>query len=342
MKIAITADPMIPVPPQHYGGIERIIAMLIDGLVSRGHEVTLFAHPASKIAGRLVPYRGTRGYGALELLGNMMTVTRDVLANDVDIIHSFGRVAYLLPVLPLSIPKLMTYQREVTPSSIAWGTRLSRGTLHFSGISEWMMQETLSLGHWHKVFNGVPLATYDFVPVVANDAPLVFLGRIEHIKGTHLAIEIARRCGRKLVIAGNIPRGEEPYFNQQVQPFIDGDRVTYVGPVDDSSKNRLLGAAAAFLMPILWEEPFGIVMAEAMACGTPVLGLRRGSVPEVVEDGVTGFVRDDLDALVESVAQLPSLQRQACRQRVERLFSDTAVVDEYLKVYAGMCAQVHR
>ena len=333
LKIAITADPELPVPPKLYGGIERVIDMLIRGLVARGHDVTLFGHPDSDVPCRLVPYAGASSLSRADTLRNMLAITRTVMGGGFDVVHSFGRIAYLLPLLPLRTPKLMTYQREVTPRSVKWGHRLSRGTLHFSAISQWMMQDTQHLANWHLVYNGVPMDVYDFVPAVADDAPLVFLGRIEHIKGTHLAIEIAKRTGRKLVIAGNIPAEHQTYFDQQVKPHLDGDRISYIGPVDDKQKNALLGQAAAFLMPILWEEPFGIVMAEALACGTPVLGLRRGAVPEVVEDGVTGFVRDDLDGLISTVSRLGELDRRACRERAERLFSDTAIVEAYLDVY---------
>jgi len=324
---------MLPVPPLLYGGIERVIDMLIRGLMARGHEVTLFAHPESNVPCKLVPYVGVSSSSRVDTMRNMLTISRAVFGGGFDVLHSFGRVAYLLPLLPRPIPKLMTYQREVTPRSVALGHRLSRGTLHFSAISQWMMEDTKHLANWHLVYNGVPMHVYDFVPAVADDAPLVFLGRIEHIKGTHLAIEIARRSGRRLIIAGNIPPDQQAYFDEQVRPHLKGDHISYIGPVNDQQKNKLLGDAAAFLMPILWEEPFGIVMAEALACGTPVLGLRRGAVPEVVEDGVSGFVRADVDGLVAAVGQLGSLDRRASRERAERMFSDHAIVDAYLHVY---------
>jgi glycosyltransferase involved in cell wall biosynthesis len=333
LRIAITADPELAVPPKLYGGIERVIDMLIRGLVDRGHEVTLFAHPDSDVPCRLRPYPCASSLSRVATLRNMLVVARGVIFGGFDVVHSFGRLAYLLPVLPLPIPKLMTYQREVTPRSVEFGHKLSRGTLHFSAISKWMMQDTRRLADWHLVYNGVRLDVYDFAAKVADDAPLVFLGRIEPIKGTHLAISIAQRTGRRLVIAGNVPAEYQDYFDEQVKPHVDGDRVVYVGPVDDRQKNALLGHAAAFLMPILWEEPFGIVMAEAMACGTPVLGLRRGAVPEVVIDGVTGFVRDDVDELVAAVGRIGELDRQASRERAERLFSDHAIVEAYLDLY---------
>jgi glycosyltransferase involved in cell wall biosynthesis len=340
MRIAITADPELPVPPKLYGGIERVVDLLARGLAERGHEVTLFAHPESTCPVRLVPFRGRSSRSQRDTIANMAAIALRTLGDRFDVIHSFGRLAYLLPLMPLRVPKLMTYQREITRASIVNAQRLSRGTLEFSAISRAMMKGADDVGRWHLVYNGVDSKAYRFVPQVAPDAPLVFLGRIEHIKGTHLAIDIARRSGRKLVIAGNIPDAHRDYFERQVRPHIDGDRVSYVGPVDDRQKDELLGSACAFLMPILWEEPFGIVMAEALACGTPVLGLARGSVPEVVQDGVTGFVRDDAEALAATVARVASLDRYACRERAERLFSDGAVVDGYLDVYAGMRARI--
>ena len=200
------------------------------------------------------------------------------------------------------------------------------------------MRSVADIGTWRLVFNGVPLATYDFQPDPGPDAPLVFLGRVEEIKGPHLAIEVSRRSGLPLVIAGNVPAEHRAFFETKIKPHLDGSQVTYVGPVDDKAKNVLLGRARALLMPILWEEPFGIVMAEAMACGTPVIGLARGAVPEVVEQGVTGYVADDIDGLVAAVGRLDTISRANCRARVERLFSDRAVVDAYQNVYGEMLA----
>jgi glycosyltransferase involved in cell wall biosynthesis len=202
-----------------------------------------------------------------------------------------------------------------------------------------MIQDVKHLANWTIVPNGVSLATYVFKSEVAPDAPLVFLGRIEEIKGPHLAIEIAKRSGRRLIIAGNVPEEKRSWFDRFVRPSIDGKKISYIGPVNDTQKNELLGVAGALLMPILWDEPFGIVMAEAMACGTPVLGTRRGAVPEVVVDGVTGAVRDDVDGLVAAVAQLATIDRIACRRRVEEMYSEDSIVEGYLEVYRRQVAR---
>lgn len=333
MRIALTADPELPVPPRLYGGIERIIDMLARELVRQGHEVTLFAHPDSATAGRLIPWPGRSSASGADTLRNAATLARHVIGGGFDVVHSFSRIAYLTPILPLPTPKLMTYQREITRRTVAQGERLSRGTLAFSAISDWMMKDVSDVGRWFMVPNGVPLDTYQLTTTVTADSPLVFLGRLEEIKGPHLAIDIAKASGRRLILAGNIPDEHQAWFDAMVEPRVDGAQITYVGPVDDSQKNRLLGQAAAFLMPILWEEPFGIVMAEALACGAPVLGLNRGAVPEVVEDGVTGFVTETVEGLTERVGRLGEISRTACRARVERLYSAEAVTAGYLNVY---------
>jgi glycosyltransferase involved in cell wall biosynthesis len=338
MRIALTADPELPVPPELYGGIERIIDTLVRGLIARGHEVTLFAHPASQTPCDLVPYVALNGNSKKALLDNLRLVSTRIPKGEYDLVHSFGRLAYLLPILPSSLPKLMSYQRSITPRSVFWSERLARGSLHFAGCSKRLIKDFAGRENWHVVYNGVPLSTYAFQRSVNAEAPLVFLGRIEEIKGPQMAIEIARQTGRRLVLAGNVPN--EPkhraFFENEIAPHIDGRQVEYAGPVNNEQKNKLLGEAAALLMPILWEEPFGIVMAEALACGTPVIGLRRGSVPEVVEDGVNGFVCDSIDDMVVAVGRLTEVDRQVCRDVMEEKFSDRAMTDSYEELYRGM------
>jgi len=336
MRIALTADPELPVPPTHYGGIERVIDMLARNLVKRGHTVKLFAHPDSTCPVLRVAWPGRRSASRLDTLRNATTLARHVLADRFDLVHSFSRIAYLAPILPFALPKLMTYQREISQRTTTGAFRLARGTLEFTAISQQMIDVVPLAGRWHFVPNGVPLDAYRFRASVAPDAPLVFLGRIELTKGPHLAIDIAQRSGRKLVIAGNVPNEHRGWFEANVAPHIDGERVRFIGPVDDAQKNELLGQSAALLMPILWEEPFGIVMAEAMACGTPVVGLRRGAVPEVVETGVTGFVVDTVDEVISVLGRIGELSRSAARRRVEKLYSDGAVTEKYLRIYTGM------
>jgi glycosyltransferase involved in cell wall biosynthesis len=342
LRIALTCDPELPVPPRLYGGIERIIDMLAKGLETRGHSVTLFAHPQSATAGRLVAWPGSSSRSPMDTMRNAATLTREVATGHFDLVHSFSRIAYMTPILPWSIPKLMSYSRAISRGTASWGHRLSAGTLEFTAMSHWMMRGAEQTGRWSLVPNGVCLDTYDARPHVAPDAPLVFLGRLEEIKGPHLAVEIARRAGMPLIIAGNIADEHYDWFEAHVAPHIDNRHVHYIGQVDDGAKNRLLGSARALLMPILWDEPFGMVLIEAMACGTPVLGFGRGAVPEVVEDGVTGFVREDPDGLVEACRRINGIDRTACRARVERLYSEDAILTAYLRLYDRMLARSGR
>jgi glycosyltransferase involved in cell wall biosynthesis len=165
----------------------------------------------------------------------------------------------------------------------------------------------------------------------------VFLGRLEPIKGAHSAIAIAKASGRRLLIAGNqVPESLE-YFESRIAPHIDGERVQYLGPVDDRAKNALFSSAAALLMPIEWEEPFGIVMAEAMACGTPVVGFARGSVHEVVRDGINGYVCRGVAEAASAVAKLAAIDRSIVREECERRFSSTVVVEAYERLYTELC-----
>jgi glycosyltransferase involved in cell wall biosynthesis len=339
LRIALTVDPELPVPPIHYGGIERIVDMLARTLVSRGHQVTLFAHPQSTCPVPTIGWTGQTSGSGLDTLRNAATLARHIATGRFDIVHSFSRIAYVAPILPFPIPKLMSYQREISPRTTGVAHRLSLGSLEFTAISRHMIEAAPLVGRWHLIANGVPLDTYTFRGAVDPDAPLVFLGRIEGIKGPHLAIEVARRTGRKLILAGNIPDAHRAWFEANVGPHIDNEQIRYIGPVNDAQKNDLLGRALAFLMPILWEEPFGIVMAEAMACGTPVLGLRRGAVPEIVQDAVTGFVVDTVDELAAATDRVHVIDRAVCRARVEQRYSDAAVADGYIKVYRQMIAR---
>lgn len=333
LRIVVAADPELPVPPALYGGIERVIQFLVDGLAARGHEVTLFAHRDSDVTCRLVAYGGLSSASYADTACNAAALARHVLREQVDVVHSFARIAYLAPLALSRVPKFMSYQRAVTPRSIRTARRLFGDTLEFVACGHHMIGGLGPLAPWHVVPNGVPLARYQFTPTVPPGAPLVFLGRVEAIKGPHLAIEAARLAGRPLVIAGNIPDGHRAYFDAHIAPHVDGRMVMYIGPIDDAAKNTLLGSAAALLMPITWEEPFGIVMAEALACGTPVIGFRRGAVPEVVRNAVTGFIVDTVRGMADAVDCLHALSRAACRADAEARFSDTAIVRAYEALY---------
>ena len=335
LRIAVTADPYLPVPPRLYGGSERVVALVVAGLVRRGHHVTLIAHPDSHTDACLIPYGVPPHRGAIVRARELAQVSGALIAlrRRLDVIHSFGRLAALAPVLPMrGIKKIQSYGRAIPWKGVHRATRLGRGSLWFTGCSTNLYASGDASGScWRTVFNPVDPSVYAAVPHVAGNAPLAFLGRIEPIKGTHSAIAIARGAGRRLVIAGNVT--DRAYFDAEVAPHVDGRVVTYVGEVDDAAKNRLLGAAAALLMPIEWEEPFGIVMAEAFACGTPVVGFARGSVPEVVRDGVNGFVVRSVQEAIEAVGRLGDIDRAAVRRDCEERFACDAVVSAYERIY---------
>jgi glycosyltransferase involved in cell wall biosynthesis len=352
MRIAITADPYLPVPPTHYGGIERVIDLLARELSARGHEVTLVAHPESRTAARLIAYGRPPHTGWRARAGELVDVGFALwrLRHDVDVIHSFGRLAALPPVLPLRrLPKIQSYQRDgVSWTSVRGAVALAGSSLVFTGCSSSVYRHAPADarvgGEWRTIFNGVDTARYTFQPRVASDAPLMFLGRLDPIKGAHHAIAIARAAHRRLVIAGTrVTDGPDAgYFDRSIAPHVDGDRVAYIGPVDDAAKNDWLGRAAALLMPIEWEEPFGIVMAEACACGTPVIAFARGSVPEVVRDGVNGVICRTVDEAAGAVDTLDSIDRHAVRADCEARFSGRAIADQYEHLYSELLARASR
>ncbi len=339
LKIAIIADPEIPVPPLLYGGIERIIDMLIEGYVAKGHEVSLFAHKDSVTKATLFPYQGKTSNAIFDIIRNAFLINKQILKGNFDVIHSFGRLLYLLPQLPFGLPKIMSYQREPTISQVKKAISLAKkNTLAFTGCSGYISNQIAPYAPAYPVFNGVDLAIYDFKELVDDDAPLVFLGRIEPIKGTHIAIDVAKRTNKKLIIAGNIPTEYQNYFDTQIKPALN-DQITYIGAINDKQKNVLLGNACAFLMPIEWNEPFGIVMAEAMACGTPVIGFNKGSVPEVVINGYNGYRCETTDQMVAHVNEINKIDRKNVRKDAEERFSSQVIIDQYLNLYKKMISK---
>jgi glycosyltransferase involved in cell wall biosynthesis len=337
MKILLTADPELPVPPTLYGGIERIIALLVQGLRQKGHSVGLVAHRDSPcVVDEFYPWPGLRSQAAGDTLRNTATLWRAARTFQPDVLHSFSRLQYLLPLMPTALPKLMSYQRQPTGHTVGWAARLSGNSLTFTGCSEHICRQGRTAGGiWHPIHNCVPLEKFTFQPQVAEDAPLVFLSRLDPIKGAHHAIAAAKLAHRRLLIAGNqvdSPTGRH-YWQTQIEPHLGQAGIEYVGPVDDRQKNELLGRAAAMIVPIEWDEPFGIVFAEALACGTPVISTPRGALPEIVRPGVDGFLVNSVDEAVAAIGQLPTINRRHCRQRAESHFSAPVIVRQYEQLY---------
>ena len=240
-------------------------------------------------------------------------------------------------VLRRDLPKIQTYMRRVDPVNMRRARRLGAHRLHYTAVSSFIRETGLpGGGDWRVVYNCAPVSQYRFCGNTdVRRAPLVFLGRLERCKGAHTAVSVARMTGRRLLVAGNISNlpEEREYFYREIEPQIDRHLVEFVGPVDNVEKNRLLGSAAALLLPIEWDEPFPVVLPEALLCGTPVIGFRRGGVPEGIEHGKTGFLCDTPAEMAKFVGRLDELDRASCRAEGERRFGDKAITDDYERLY---------
>jgi len=338
VRVLLVMDPFIRVPPDQYGGIERVVADLGNGLARRGHDVTLWAAPGSLVDGRVEAFGREGEWTRWSNVRNVVTLGgRFVRAGRrFDVIHNFGRLAYLTPVLARDLPKVQTYMRPVNPANMETARRLGARRLHYTAVSAAIRETAGGRGDWSVIYNCAAPARYPFVgDTDPATAPLVFLGRLDRCKGAHHAIDVAQRLRRRLIIAGNISPlpHEQAYFDQELKPRIDGTLVTYVGPVDDDRKRSLLGQAAAMLMPIEWEEPFPVVLPESMLCGTPLIAFRRGGLPEGIDHGRTGFLCDTVDEMTALVGRLATIDRAAVRAEAMRRFSDSAVIAEYERLY---------
>lgn len=342
MRILLTADPLIPVPPVGYGGIERIVDSLLREYRTSGHTVALLAHPASTTpADALFAWPAP----AHNLVRNALALGRAVRRFRPDVIHSFSRLAYLLPVLASRLPILMSYQRHTGGPQVTWAARLGGRSLRFTGCSEFICaMGRRAGGEWHAIPNFVELQKFDFTPAVPPDAPLVFLSRLDDVKGPDLAIAIARQAKRRLILAGNRDDSgpQRAFFDREVAPHLGRDGIEWIGEVDDKAKNRLLGQAAALLVPIRWDEPFGIVFAEALACGTPVISSPRGALPEIVQPGRTGFLIQSVEAGVNAVAKLAANDRFQCRRAAERHYASHVVAQRYLQLASSLTDAVFK
>jgi len=335
LKIAIIVNPLIPVPPTHYGGIERIVYMLIQELLKYGHQVTLYAHPDSKPGCKLIPYTESDSYTWRDQI-RINKLTFNISRNGYDLVHTFGRMNNIALLMLSRIPKVVSYQLPPTVQQVKRAMRLARGhSLSFTACSNYISRQISDIAPVTTIYNGVDIREYTFADTVSADAPLVFLGRIQEEKGTAIAIQVALATRRKLIIAGNVPNEtiHQRYFDDKVKPYIDGDNIQYIGPVNNVQKSELLSNALAFLMPVTWDEPFGIVMAEALACGTPVIGFGRGALPEIIEDGVDGFICDDVEAMQLAVSKAATLDRAACRSKAETKFSAGVLGKQYEQLY---------
>lgn len=337
MRIAMVAPVDLRVPPIAYGGTELVVSLLTEELVRRGHDVTLFASGDSVTAARLIHpcSRYIRGSDRdLPTLTLLNVVNAYSLADSFDVIHNHTCAEGLAVAGFVRTPTVTTLHGHLTKDSAEV----------FRGYCQWYVTISQSAktliapgGRFAGVvYNAIDCDSYPFEPGPRSDH-LLFLSRMSMEKGPHLAIEAARKAGRRLVLAGNVHKPDEPYFKEMVAPLLDGDQFLYVGEVDAQRKRQLLCEAVCLLAPITWPEPFGIFLVEAMACGTPVIVLNRGAAPEVVVHGTTGFVVENVDEMAAAIEQVPSIDPFECRRHVEERFDAPRMVDDYLAVYHRVC-----
>ena len=335
MRIAQVAPLFESVPPKYYGGTERIVSYLTEELVRQGHDVSLFASGDSVTRAHLVA--GCRRSLRLDKhctdqMAHHILMLEKVFqrADDFDVLHF--HVDYLH--YPLS-------RRVHTPQVTTLHGRLDIPDLQplyaefrdmpLVSISD-SQREPIPDANWQvTIYHGLPEDLYEFS--AAPGEYLAFLGRISPEKRVDRAIEIARQVGMPLKIAAKVDDVDQDYFDGHVKPLLQHPLVEYVGEIGEGEKQEFLGCAIGLLFPIDWEEPFGLVMIEALACGTPVVAYRRGSVPEVLSDGETGFIVDDLEGAIAAARRLPELDRQRCRDAFEWNFTASRMANEYVHLY---------
>jgi glycosyltransferase involved in cell wall biosynthesis len=333
MRIGVIAPLEMRVPPPGYGGTELVVSLLTEELVRRGHDVTLFASGDSVTAARLVAGcdRFLRGTGRDKGILTMLNVTACLeRADEFDLIHNHTCFEGLATAGLVRTPMLTTLHGGLNGD---WLRLFERYRGWYNTISRSAQDLLPSKERFAGViYNAIDASTFPY-GADRRDGYLLYLSRISHEKGTHLAIEVAERSGQRLLVAGNVDDVDRDYFEHEILPRVDGELVTYVGEADAATKRELLRDARALLAPVTWNEPFGLFLVEAMACGTPVVALRKGSIPEVVEDGVTGIVVDTVEEMVRALGRLEEIPPEACRRRAEECFDVPRMVDDYEAAY---------
>jgi glycosyltransferase involved in cell wall biosynthesis len=340
MRIAQISPLMESVPPKLYGGTERVVAYLSDALVAQGHEVTLFASGDSVTTARLEPVwpKALRlDSSILDYLAPYVLMLEKVAARarEFDIIHQHIDYISFSILRRTGVPFLGTLhlpldRREVRAVYEAFPD------LPIVSISNAQRELLPHANFVETIYHGMPDRL--LTPGSGSGGYLAFLGRIAPAKGPDCAIRIAAKAGMKLKIAAKVDRVDQNYFKTEIEPLLSQPHVEFIGEIDDSKKPEFLGDAAGLIFPIQWREPFGLAMIEAMACGTPVIAMRKGSVPEVVDEGITGFIVDDEDAAVQATRRLASLDRTRVRAVFEQRFTAGRMAADYVRVYGRLLA----
>jgi len=338
MKIAQVAPLYESVPPKLYGGTERVVSYLTEALIDLGHEVTLFASGDSETAARLVPVcdRSLRLHpDCVDQFAHHFVMLQEVLdqADEFDFIHFHVDYMHFPMSRMANLPQATTLHGRLDLKDLI---PLYRKFPDMPVISISKAQrQPLRLANWvGNVYHGLPEQNLSLGE--GRGAYLAFLGRISPEKRVDRAIEIALAAGMPLKIAAKIDRVDREYFDSRIKPLLTNSRIEYVGEIAEHEKSEFLGNAYALLFPVDWPEPFGLVMIEAMACGTPAIAFRRGSVPEVIRSGVNGFVVDDIADALRAIPRVASLSRRQCRAVFETRFTATRMANDYIKIYEAL------
>ncbi|MDP9273449.1 MAG: glycosyltransferase family 4 protein [Chloroflexota bacterium] len=335
MRIAQVSPLFESVPPQTYGGTERVVSFLTEELVRQGHEVTLFASGDSLTSAYLVsPIDEALRLGDPTIDQTVPQVLQlDQVAraaHEFDVIHWHVDTMHLPLTRRIPTANVTTFHGRLDDLDRA-ALLQTFGDHPVVSISDAQRQPVPGLGWVATVYHGLPADLYR--PQAGDGGYLAFLGRISPEKGPDRAIEIARRAGMPLRIAAKIDDADRDYFETTIRPLLDDANAEFIGEINDREKEEFLGGAAALLFPINWPEPFGLVIVEAMACGTPVVSFRWGSTPEIIRPGVSGFLVDDIDGAVAAVAHLGDLPRAAVRAEFDRRFTAERMAHDYVSVY---------
>jgi len=340
MRIAQVSPLYESVPPKLYGGTERVVYFLTEALLDLGHEVTLFASGDSRTRARLIagtPKALRLDASCREQIAPHVRLIEEVMrrADEFDVIH-FHVDYFGFPLASRSsVPHVTTQHGRLDIPELEPLFRMFPNEPQVS-ISD-AQRVPLSFANWAgTVYHGLPPDLYRLEP--GPGRYLAFLGRISPEKRVDRAIEIARRLDMPLKIAAKVAKFDEPYFEQEIKPLLADPHVEFIGEIGEAEKQEFLGNAAALLFPVDWTEPFGLVMIEAMACGTPVIAFRSGSVPEVIDDGVTGFVVDGEDQAVCAIERARKLDRRNVRARFEQRFSSARMAEDYVRHYQNIAA----
>jgi glycosyltransferase involved in cell wall biosynthesis len=330
MHIAMLSPIAWRTPPRHYGPWESVASLLTEGLVARGHDVTLFATADSQTSGTLHAVC-PRGYEEDRSLIPKVWECLHISelfehADAYDMIHNHFDFLPLTYTGLTATPVVTTIHGFSSPGILPVYKKYN-GKAFYVSISD--ADRSPDLDYIKTIHHGIDIQQFDFQP--APDDYLLFFGRIHQDKGTREALDIARDCGKKLILAGIIQ--DQAYYDQSVAPRIDNDKVVYIGSAGPAERNRLLGKARALLHPIQFNEPFGLSVIESMACGTPVIAFSKGAMPELIENGKSGFLVNNVDEAIEAVARIEDIDRVDCRRRVERHFTIDRMVDDYIQVY---------